>query len=1024
MYPNKSNYNLLTTKTGEKPIFKNHKIMRMKNNVKQLLTALVITGVYSAAAAQNKDTVAHSWHEDLDTVVVSTGYQNIPAERSNGSFAVISNKLLNREVSVDVLSRLDGITNGLLFDKRSSGAPSVIIRGRGTIFGNNKPLIVVDNFPYEGDIANINPNDVESITVLKDAAAASVWGVRAANGVIVITTKKGRFNQPLQVSLNINATLIAKPRFSQLRSISSSDFIDVEEYLFTQGFYTGLENGFIHPPLTPVVETLVQERDGNIDKATANQRIDALRKHDVRDDFKDYLYNTGLSTQYAVTAQGGSARAGFYAQAGWDDNKDNLDAVYRRFSLRGNLNIFLTSNLQWESKILYTNTGNIAGKPPYNQITSGYSNALYPYAQLADSTGRPLAVVKDYRQVFKQQAVAQGLLNWDYVPLEDYKYNHNRNSTQEILLNQALQYAISKTLSAEARVEYENAPSLITNLADENAYTTRSYINQYTQVGSNGELSYPVPLGGILQTNNVSLKSYALRGQINYHGSIGKGRIEALAGAEQRQVKTASATDMTYGYNPNNITYIPVNYTGYFPLYTNGFNYKITEGKTFGNATSRYTSVYANAAYIYNERYNISASARRDGSNLFGVNTNQKFVPLWSTGIGWVVSREKFWKGRVLSYLKLRASYGYNGNVDNSLTAYTTIHYFSYNQYIPVPYASIQDLPNPNLRWEKTGVFNAGIDFRSNKSIISGSIEFYTKHASDLIAFAPIDPTVGFVDGRAKRNVAGMRDNGLDVQLTSNNINSNFKWSTTLIFNYVSNKVTNYDTGNSYASAYITSGISIVPVKGKPLYNVFSYKYGGLNGSGNPQGYLHGKLSEDYPAILYGSGVSELAYSGPATPPWFGSLRNDILFSGFTFSFNIVYHFGYYFRRPALNYSALFYNWKGDADYANRWQHPGDEEHTNVPALIYPDNPLRDNLYTLSTATVERGDNIRLQDAQLGYTLKKSDVKKLPFEEAELYAYAANLGILWRANKQKLDPDYAGLLSPAPHISLGIRFHL
>src|SRR5690606_19639863 len=175
--------------------------------------------------------------------VVSPGYQTIPKERATGSFVFVDSALLNRAVSTDIISRLKGVVPSLLFDERAGGEPKLSIRGRSTIYANADPLIVVDNFPYEGDIRNINPNDVESVSILRDAAAASIWGVRAGNGVIVITTKKGKAGQPLQVSFNGNVTVGEKPDLWYEPRISTADFIDVERFLFDNGYFnTSLNN--------------------------------------------------------------------------------------------------------------------------------------------------------------------------------------------------------------------------------------------------------------------------------------------------------------------------------------------------------------------------------------------------------------------------------------------------------------------------------------------------------------------------------------------------------------------------------------------------------------------------------------------------------------------------------------------------------------------------------------------------------------------------------------------------------------
>jgi TonB-dependent SusC/RagA subfamily outer membrane receptor len=200
--------------------------------------------------------------EMQEVTIVNTGYQTLPKERATGSFAQVDNATLNQQIGSNILNRLDGITSGVLFQKQNLlGAPSFMVRGLSSINGPKDPLIVLDNFPYDGDINNINPNDVDNVTILKDAAAASIWGTRAGNGVVVITTKKGRLNQPLKIDLNANYTFTGMPDLSYLRTISSSDYIDVEKTLFNNGYYDSyLGDTYNYPALSPVIEILNNQR--------------------------------------------------------------------------------------------------------------------------------------------------------------------------------------------------------------------------------------------------------------------------------------------------------------------------------------------------------------------------------------------------------------------------------------------------------------------------------------------------------------------------------------------------------------------------------------------------------------------------------------------------------------------------------------------------------------------------------------------------------------------------------------------
>ncbi len=217
----------------------------------------------SATAEQPLEFILQRSNEMLQEITVSTGLQKIPKERVTGSFAVVSNEQMNQQVGRDIISRMKGQAPGLLFDDSKLKSPNkkygFTVRGLSTINGNQDPLIVVDNFPYEGDLANINPNDIDNISILKDAAAASIWGSRAANGVIVITTKKGKLNQPLSLNFNSNLVLRKKPNLYSLPSMPNSDFIGIEQMLFDAGYYDAeLKNKTAQPYLPPLKYSFVK----------------------------------------------------------------------------------------------------------------------------------------------------------------------------------------------------------------------------------------------------------------------------------------------------------------------------------------------------------------------------------------------------------------------------------------------------------------------------------------------------------------------------------------------------------------------------------------------------------------------------------------------------------------------------------------------------------------------------------------------------------------------------------------------
>lgn len=968
---------------------------------------------------------------DLAVVAVrSNGYQNIPAERATGSFVQLNNQLLNRRVGPTILERLEGVASGVLFPNKNippySNEAYISIRGRSTILANAQPLIVVDNFPYTGDINLLNPNDVENVTILKDAAAASIWGAFSGNGVIVITTKKGKLHQPFKMEFNTNLTIGAKPDlFYNPAFLGSNEFIEVERFLFDKGFYdTDLSNDYSYPVISPVVELLEKKRNGLIPAAEADAAINAFRKNDIRKDYEKYFYRNSVSQQYAVNISSGGDRSAYLLSVGYDRN---LNSKVANASSRFTINNYSTFNL-WNRVELSSGISFVLNKANDDMGTgtifpAGGKNVYYPYAQLADANGNALPLPKDYRYSFISQLKGDGLLDWTYRPLDELKLIDNVERRYHIRFNPGMKISIIKGLDAEIRYQFEKQIGKSESFNSVNTYYTRSLFNLFTQV-EGGTVTHPIPLGGIMYKRNGELTTNNYRAQLNFNRTF-KSRhvIAAIVGIEQRETVTEEGNDVYLGYDKGTRTYNnQLDYSRYYDAY----RYLGEAGYIPGSNISRrynneFISYFGNAAYTLNGKYTMSGSARLDQSNIWGINTNQKGVPLWSVGLGWDIDREGFYKWDWLPLLKLKATYGYNGNLDPSLSGKLVITYGNYG-VTGLPTASIVNQPNPRLRWEKMGMFNIGIYFETKDKIIGGSIEYYRKKGVDLIGEQPVAMQTGTV--MQKGNFADMKGGGVDVCLTSYNINRGLNWVTDFLFSYNWDEITAYDyfkglTGVVSGGDGTTS--MIYPVVGKPVYGVHSYKWAGLDPeNGDPQGYVDGKVSKDYNAILGSNDQRAIIYNGPARPTLFGALRNTFSYRNITLSVNMAYKLRYHFRRPSIAYNSLFNSWSGGhADFSSRWQKPGDELHTNVPSMSYPADGSRDNFYRYSTALVEKGDHIRLQDLRLGYSLSSSLTRKIGLQDVQIYCYANNIGILWKANKAGLDPDYV-MGYPAPRtIALG-----
>ena len=965
----------------------------------------------------------------LGEVVISTGYQHIPRERSTGSFSTVDNVLLSRRVSPDILSRLDDTMPGLITNKGRGGAQGLLIRGQSTINSASSPLIIIDNFPYEGDISTLNPNDVESVTVLKDAAAASIWGSRAGNGVIVITTKKGVADQGPQISFNSNLTVSQKPDIYYQPRISSSDYIDNELRLFESGRYGSAERSASKLPFTPVVELLMAARDKSITSEQARAEIDKLRGLDVRSDYERYLYRPAVNQQYALSIRGASGKNRYFISTGYDKGRAfNTGNDNQRFTLNINNSFQLSSKLELSAGLYYArarNNANSQGPVTYTNPLSGFSGAaIYPYAQLADPAGAPLPLINQFRLSYLRKAEQTGAVDWDYRPLQELQLADNRTRLTDYRINATLNYQIAPGMSFSTLYQYGNGDNAVRNHYSQQTYMARNLINRFTSVDENGVISRNVPLGGVLDRTQSGYSSHNVRGQLDLSKSFTDAhQLTAIAGFELRDLGKSSASYRTYGYDDNFATGKAVNYITPFVSFVNpASTIRIPYAEMQSEETDRYLSYYANAGYTLKNRYTLSASARLDQSNLFGVDANDKGVPLYSAGASWSISKEGFYRLAWLPVLKLRGTFGYSGNSNKNVSALTTASFGSRGDLnTGATYATIQNPPNPGLRWEKVRTINLGVDFQTTNRTISGSLEYYHKKGMDLIGSMPYPGSSGVK--LFTGNYAATRSGGLDLILDARIINSGLQWSANFLLSHVAEKVTRYDI-KSLAAFYINSGdgISIYPLQGKPLYAVYSMPWAGLDpANGDPQGYLNGEVSKDYAAML-NMVADDMVYHGPARPVFYGALRNTLSWKSLSLSVNTNYRMGHYYRTKSVSYTEMNTGLLTHGDFSRRWQKPGDEQLTSVPSMPASPNVNRESFYSRSSALVKKADHVRLQDINLSYRLSKSSMPGLPFHSAHLYLYASNLGIIWKSSDGPLDPDYAySDFVPPASLSAGIK---
>lgn len=963
----------------------------------------------------------------LDAIeVFSTGYGSVPKERATGSFAELGQQDLNKRVTSSILDNIEGLAPGLQFDRRRSGTPEINIRGINTLSPEMMgPLIVVDNFPFSGDINSLNPLDIESVTLLKDAAAASIWGARAGNGVIVIQTKNAKAGQ-LRAEGSFNLRLEDKTDLSYYPVMSSSDFIDVERMLFEKGAYDAFRNPDISKRyvFSPAVELLYKHQEGKISAADMEKTLNNYRKLDYRNDITDHFLQRPLLQQYQVGISGGGESVNQRLSLGYSKQLQNkIGNDQQKFNLNWNTRLSPIRNLDISSGLLYTYVQSRSGGAmdfPFS-VGGGKSN-LYPYAQLVGRHGEALAIPRLYNFGYVDTVSAPGIKDWKYRPLHEIGANRANVVGQFLNANLALKYSLFDNFAIEGLYNIELNHTKNNNLRQAESFFVRDLYNRFGYI-SDGQFRSHIPDGGILDASFSDVRSQRARIQASFDRRFGLHGLSVFAGGEFSDQLVNSSSSRYYGYT-DMMTTQAIDLLRSFPIYDGlGGNSTIPDMASLGQSRNRFVSFYANGAYNFDNRYVVTASARRDASNLFGVKTNERWNPLWSTGILWNVHEEKFLSDvQWIDMLKLKGTYGHSGNAGGVASTLPVIGYITppSSALYRIKRARIQTLPNESLRWENVAMVNVGTEVSFLKRRLNFSFEYFFKRSTDLISDDPLDPTSGF--SSIRRNVAEVMGRGFDLQLLTKNIERNFRWETTVMLSKSINRVEKFFGTESSSLQYVShTGRSLIPLEGKMLYPVLSYRFAGLDPqTGDPRGWTNGDASNDYSTLLRDS-LDALVYHGTGLPIYHGSLQNTISYKNFELWVNIAFKFGHFFQRETIRYHDLFNLWVGHSDFTQRWLSPGDEHDTSVPSMTYPANTNRDDFYSFSEANIDRGDLVRLQDLRLSYNYVSKGDRMI--KGIIVFATASHLGILWKSTASTLDPDY--IETPLPRsYALGFKLSI
>jgi TonB-linked SusC/RagA family outer membrane protein len=958
---------------------------------------------------------------DLNEVSVSTGYQKIEKYQLTGAATAISQKTYDQRVSVtgNFLESLEGKIPGLVYNSQSG---ELSIRGVSTFNAVKKPLIVVDGFPSEIDINTINPNDIISVNVLRDAAAASVYGVRASNGVIVIETKRGREGKPV-FSLRSTYAFQHKPDFDYLKISDAGSYAKVQYAFLTQQGLPEFLFDLIGWPVNPVQQVVFDRTNNVVTDAQADERLAQIGAYNNLNDYNNLFYQTRQARQIDFDVSGGNDNSTYLLGLNYigEDPKEQHSKNKRLI-----LNVANTYNFSKVFKLDYR--GNYTHTDSENGTIPTYNDAL-PYERLADEAGNPLPVVNSpggqfYGAITKKRndaLLAKGLYDQRYFPYAELTANTFSGKRDALRFQGRLNTRISSWLSLDLGGAYENELSRENQLHTEDAYNVRYLLNsKATKDPQTGQPSFSnLPRGSMLTRLNTRNWGYTARGQFNfnYHSNNNVHDLSGIAGIEQRRQAVSGDKNTVFGYDGQSLIIRPVNQQILASDNSPEFSEVGNAGAIFdpneyfaeSADDRRFMSYYSEGTYVYRQKYIATGSIRFDRSNLFGTSAEYRNKPFWSAGLGWRIHKEDFLSNiSWLNDLKLRASYGFNGNVPTSNNGPFLILQSGLNTRLNTAemYNDILSPENQSIRWESTSNYNLGLDFGLFNNRLSGSADLYYKDANDVFGQYSSDPTSGFNEYTA--NTASILNKGLELGLYSQNIqNKNFSWRSTLTATLNKNEVTEVKPSDNFSSNNIVQGVTVQ--KGYPIDVLLSYRYKGLNALGQPV-----VLTKDNNEVVMdgskGSDVTldDLVYSGTTTPKYVLGFNNQFSIKNLDISFLFMYYGGHVMRVEQPNPDDI--NFKRilvGAD--NYWKQPGDEANTIIPGL--PEYGSEGDFdyngragYIYAQQFVRKADNIRLRDVILTYNFKSPFFNKIGLKNTQFRVQGQNL---WNYtfSGNDIDPD-------------------
>jgi len=994
--------------------------------------------------------------KELQEVVV-TGFQTVERKLFTGAADRVDMADVRSPSMVDASRMLEGQVAGVSVENVTGTfgtSPKIRIRGNTSINGDNQPLWVVDGVILEdltnvsadnivtGDastvlassIAGLNPDDIASFEVLKDASATALYGTRAKNGVIVITTKKGKSGK-LRINYSGNFTGSIRPTYDQFDILNSKDEMSIYREMYEKGLVdiTTSVKAQNYGPLGKMFSLISEHELPWGMNGTLNEEF--LHQYETANtDWFDELYRDfSLQQQHSLSFTAGNENYNsYYSLSFLNDPGQTIADEVQRYAGTAKNSFFFSDRFSMDLKLMGSyrqqqlpgttdrNFDPITGRFKRDFDINPFSYALNTSRSIRpyDSEGNP----EYFRRNFAPFNIIEELgLNYIDIRVADIatQADFNINFTDNLVLRSTLQGRYASTNSEH--IVHENSNQAEAYRADDTQFIQNSNKFLFQDPDEPGSLPKVVlPEGGFNFLDKSDLLNFYIRNSLEWSKTFNNVHDVNVLGGQEIKFTNRSATSAT-GIG---VVYENGGVVNTDPDMIDFLNRLGVDTYSLGEDRERFAGFFLNAGYAYNDKYVINGTVRYDGSNRLGKSQNARYLPTWNVSGAWNIDQENFFDFSLIDYLKIRATYGLSANLGPSTSALLNLQSdVTLRPTDTESYLFIASLENSELTWEKLYEFNIGVDFGILKNRISGTLDYYKRDAFDLIGVLQTSGVGG--EGFKLGNYADLKSDGFEASLNTINVRTpNFSWTTNFNIGYVKDRITRLDFGPRFADAVSQQGAAVL---GGPRRGIYSVKFAGLDTRGIPQYYDNTGETTYYYDLQQREDLEDyLQYEGPTEPIGAGGLTNVFNYKNFSLNILLSYKFGYKIR---LNdaFSPTYTDFSSfSRSFTDRWVVPGDENITDIPVIldrqiVQGNNPnLRNayDLYNKSTVRVADGGYVRLKTVRFTYNLPSGFVSRLGANSIRVGVEGLNLALLYSDDALNgQDPEFfstGGVAFPQP----------